>query len=662
MRLTEVDELFLFIEDDPGVGDLEDPFSGLGFQGRRDLFPALDAYRRWEQDQLLAQSIAESKAVGSVAYDPFSRDKRYSRITRRPSYAREVRYELSAARKTFNSLQAEARAKMLRMAREFASGAYTVQEFQRLSADLLTSYYERIFNAGRKASGLVKFMPKETGPTQWERSWFRSAVRQELAYWNNFVDELAAGDVQFAPKGVASLPKPPRRRYYAEERIEMFIKSMESMFDSARVTGLPDNVLVYWSGPGIKDKRICLTGTSCAVASSRGRLPLRDVQPGDFVLTHRGRWRRVTGLHVNAAREEHRYAVVVGSGFELFGVTQDHRVWTDDGWRTAESAARKEANVCGFDMGVLQAVPEGRPLFSDLLGRFEDAARVPVSLALGDDVWSDPGRVCRAPQERGLVGRPFGEFGAPNLRRAPCEARCAAAFGGQEEEALAEVRHLRSQILGLSDGQSAAQLLGGVSGYLAETEEEAEEVRRMRGRDFRESVQAQGEEILLSRLLSMVAPGGRHDDPAVRLLWKEVQEKKVADTVVREGQVILLAGVLPAGSPLFDLSVEEDASFVVEGRAVHNCDGCAYIVERQPFPKELVPAVPRAGMTPCLTNCRHRLLVRRADARDITRRKRALPKRTSMVAALEKIMKERRGGRTRLRKPRGALTNPWGKR
>lgn len=348
MRLIEVDELFLFIEGDPGLGDPSDPFSGLGFRGRRDLLPALDAYRRWEEDQLLVQSIAESKAVGTVAFEPFSRGKRYSQMASRPSYAREVRYELSAARKTFDKLQAEARSKLLRMAHEFEAGAYTAQEFQRLSAELLASYYERIFNTGRKASGLVKFMPKEIVPTQWERSWLRSAVRQEIAYWTNFVAELAAGEVQFAPKGVSELPRPPRRRFYAEERIEMFIKSMESMFDSARVTGLPDNSLIYWSGPGIKDKRIC--------------------------------------------------------------------------------------------------------------------------------------------------------------------------------------------------------------------------------------------------------------------------------------------------------------------------EGCQYVVERQPFPKELLPAVPRAGMTPCRTNCRHRLLVRQADSREITRRKRALPKRTSMVAAMEEIMKRRGGGRRRLRRMRGALTNPWGKR
>lgn|GEM_PF-1815168 len=348
MRLIELDQLFLVLEDDPGIGDISDPFSGIGAQAREDIAPALEAYRRWEKDQLLSWSIAESKAVGSVAYEPFSRGREFASIAaRRPSYAREIRYELSSARKIFNRIQADLSAKLLRLTREFSDGEYTAAEYQRLSAEMLTDYYERAFNAGRKASGLPKFMPKQTQPTQWERSWFRSAVRQELAFWNNFVADLAAGRVQFAPKDINVLPRPPARPYFAEERIGMFVKSLESMFDSARVTGLPENVLIYWSGPGLTDKRICA--------------------------------------------------------------------------------------------------------------------------------------------------------------------------------------------------------------------------------------------------------------------------------------------------------------------------GCAYIVERQPFPKDLVPAVPRAGMTPCLTNCRHRLLVRKATSKEITQRKRALPKRASMVAGLEKIMKERRGGgRRRLRKPRGALTNPWG--
>jgi hypothetical protein len=67
------------------------------------------------------------------------------------------------------------------------------------------------------------------------------------------------------------------------------------------------------------------------------------------------------------------------------------------------------------------------------------------------------------------------------------------------------------------------------------------------------------------------------------------------------------------------------------------CDGCAYMVERSPFPKALLPATPRSGMTPCLHNCRHKLVLRAATSADIARRMTALPGRQTMLGDLRRI-------------------------
>lgn len=40
------------------------------------------------------------------------------------------------------------------------------------------------------------------------------------------------------------------------------------------------------------------------------------------------------------------------------------------------------------------------------------------------------------------------------------------------------------------------------------------------------------------------------------------------------------------------------------------CKSCEYLVRNGPYHKKNLPTVPRAGLTVCLTNCRHRLLVR----------------------------------------------------
>lgn len=43
------------------------------------------------------------------------------------------------------------------------------------------------------------------------------------------------------------------------------------------------------------------------------------------------------------------------------------------------------------------------------------------------------------------------------------------------------------------------------------------------------------------------------------------------------------------------------------------CIGCDYMFENNPYTKKTLPTTPRAGMTPCLTNCRDRLLIRRVE-------------------------------------------------
>ena len=47
------------------------------------------------------------------------------------------------------------------------------------------------------------------------------------------------------------------------------------------------------------------------------------------------------------------------------------------------------------------------------------------------------------------------------------------------------------------------------------------------------------------------------------------------------------------------------------------CDGCKYLAAWSPYTKRLLPTVPRAGATPCLTNCRDSLLIRNVSPQKI---------------------------------------------
>lgn len=93
---------------------------------------------------------------------------------------------------------------------------------------------------------------------------------------------------------------------------------------------------------------------------------------------------------------------------------------------------------------------------------------------------------------------------------------------------------------------------------------------------------------------------------------------------------------LPAGSLFYWMGPDPESDKGV-------CEGCAYMMERSPFPKALLPATPRTGATPCLHNCRHKLVIRTASAKDIARRMTALPSRQTMLGDLRKIKNSSHG-------------------
>ena len=74
------------------------------------------------------------------------------------------------------------------------------------------------------------------------------------------------------------------------------------------------------------------------------------------------------------------------------------------------------------------------------------------------------------------------------------------------------------------------------------------------------------------------------------------------------------------------------------------CAGCAYMDENTPFTKMTLPTTPRAGMTPCLTNCRHRLMVRRGNLQEVAEvEKDQKYTRAGHIRNLRKIKREAHG-------------------
>jgi len=122
-------------------------------------------------------------------------------------------------------------------------------------------------------------------------------------------------------------------------------------------------------------------------------------------------------------------------------------------------------------------------------------------------------------------------------------------------------------------------------------------MRLVRQNHQKAEIDGQATQFLLSDMLGK-SPS-EDEDPVLRLVREDIQQGYLEDRTVEVGQVLLLRSVLPPGSPLYDLTVEEDASFTVNGLVVHNSNcRCSLFYDRAPSKK--VKAVGRPPSLPAL--------------------------------------------------------------
>ena len=88
----------------------------------------------------------------------------------------------------------------------------------------------------------------------------------------------------------------------------------------------PSDTLQYRSARENNDERhICLAQGSLVLTYECGYIPIEQVEVGQIVLTHEGRWKPVTAKRCNGVRE---IIKATAQGVANLRVTPDHRLWT----------------------------------------------------------------------------------------------------------------------------------------------------------------------------------------------------------------------------------------------------------------------------------------------------------------------------------------------
>jgi hypothetical protein len=325
---------------------------------------------------------------------------------------------------------------------------------------------------------------------------------------------------------------------------------------------------------------LCIVSPDSMVQTRRGLLPLYDVAVGDMVVTHEGRWQEVTGVVVKPATGAERVAYIHAPGRAWVACTDGHLWKTAAGWHAAPGMDTqllmcypvwqednthenvrtvRKADAVGQGVQSVQCVPVGVRVWEG-----EGLARQGVY-----GLWPQPGSYCAMGDTAGQYsgGDSAGRQDTADSLRGPIARYHLATTRGWTALDLVLGRRQEAHDLPLSvavDRPAWADSAG-----LCDTSLE----RRQDGRPGRESgmhaarsafacpcSRTQLESLARASVSAVDVPDVRQGIPA---LGQETQGWATSCE-------ILLGGLLAKGTPLYDLQVRGDHSFVIEGLAAHN--------------------------------------------------------------------------------------------
>jgi len=184
---------------------------------------------------------------------------------------------------------------------------------------------------------------------------------------------------------------------------------------------------------------------------ARGLVALREIEVGDYVLTHRRRWRRVTGVYEQGELECLR--IVTRRGREL-DLAPDHPVLTPEGWQAAWQLRTDDV------IGVVPGRPAGRKdlvteaearLLGYLIGDGSVGGGTPNVTAASDGVTQD---VMRCALIIGFI---------PRVQEYGWKARRVSLIKG--EEWVASGTHVRVALLAKQEGAGRKGRARGAPGW-----------------------------------------------------------------------------------------------------------------------------------------------------------------------------------------------------
>lgn len=274
-----------------------------------DVFVYAPSYLMWEAaaqrgDLFEGKALGTAKEADLVFLD---KDRTMYALLHPEKFATERKSGADTGRKKLKAVQDAVEPVLNRYVRYYQRKLIDEAELRKQLTATLKKAWKEVFTAGVRASGipgqgpgkaLVQFTPED-------EAWIKSAMQHEMRFLNGMLDAIVEESY------VMALPK----------RIHMYVRTLESFYDSARVIGLPATVALSWITPK-RDGRVCASceylaehspyskrtlpttprsGVTLCLSSCRDRLFVRVVDQDKVLELHQSSPTR--GTHIKRLRE-----------------------------------------------------------------------------------------------------------------------------------------------------------------------------------------------------------------------------------------------------------------------------------------------------------------------------------------------------------------------
>ncbi len=196
---------------------------------------------------LLGAELNEGKAIGTAKHADLMLMKNLLKGDNVDpgSYAKEVKQGNTVGRKKLAEIQDRTKRSVTALVANLKGKKLAEDSFRTKIVATMKNAWRDTFLAGIRGAGVAgsevgrgKLIVPEVVPKM-DEVWLKSAIQHEMGFLNRFIDDIVEGN----------------GRMPVAQRTKMYVDALESFYTSARVIGLPADVVLWWVGP--HDARSC---------------------------------------------------------------------------------------------------------------------------------------------------------------------------------------------------------------------------------------------------------------------------------------------------------------------------------------------------------------------------------------------------------------------